>query len=201
MLYSTIKSIPLRINHFKIFLGTCQNILLKFMVQFSCLVSLIILQPWHNVSTTHLAFTPSQCPRANLWTPLIITCSFSWQLEDLHAKKNTISYQKKSLFARISVSFFINSGAICRLDTPSTWILHKPTKNHSPINFSTTSNSNKFEKYQLLTYLLHILFTMDYLDWLPLLHVNSTVYVYVNSTLYVNSARHQNFNQWLWYHC
>ena len=43
--HSTIKSIPLRINYSKIFLDTCQNILLKFMVQFSCLVSPRILQP------------------------------------------------------------------------------------------------------------------------------------------------------------
>ena len=95
--YSTIKSIPLKNNHSKIFLGTCQNILLKFMVQFSCLVSLRILPPWYNVSTTHLAFIPNQCPRANLCTPLIIACSLSWQLRDLHAKRtNLISYQKET---------------------------------------------------------------------------------------------------------
>lgn len=66
------------------------------MVQFSCLVSLRILQPWHNFSTTHIVFIPSQCSCANLWTPLIITCSLPWQLVDLHTKRtNSVSYQKE----------------------------------------------------------------------------------------------------------
>ena len=79
------------------FPGTCWAYLLKIMVQFSCLVSLRIFQQWHNFSTMHLAFIPSQCTRANLWTPLIVACSLSWKLGDLRAKKtNSISYQKKT---------------------------------------------------------------------------------------------------------
>ena len=71
-----------------------------------------------------------------------------------------------------------------RLDTPLTWIHHK-LKNHSPNNFSTTSNSTKFRKHQLLTYMLyrsasalhHRLFELALL-----LHLNSTVYM--NNTVH-----------------
>ena len=176
------------------------------MVQFSCLVSLRILQPWHNFSTTHLAFIPSQCPRANLWTPLIITCSLSWQLGDLHAKRtNPVSYQKETHHLREyqcllywfwsnlpnPLHLLDNFLEVPKLSTPSnlcayqigyTFDLNSPQANKIilPLIFQQHQTSTKFEKHQLLTYLLPILFTTDYLDWLPLLHVNSTVYV--NST-------------------